>query len=206
MSHAHLSVPHPLIFHGWLCGKALLEDADNNLFFCDVAFDTTSKPMKIRFNEHLATVPSTDRPADKIVKVLTYSRDVSHLHALVLKQSRTIDFYFNGVKLFSSALSCPTLQIEDIGITSDHIFFRSVEGETMRLKFDGKKRLAFTQAKVCNHLDAGNWSRILHERVRHERIELFFDFKLNDTDIYVTFDRFTSAYDLLNKVFVNTTQ
>lgn len=53
------------------------------MFFCDVAFDTSVKPYKIKFNENMAVEP-TDVP-DKILKVQIYSRDVNNLHALVLK-------------------------------------------------------------------------------------------------------------------------
>lgn len=66
-----------------MCGKALIEDAENKLFFCDVAFDTSVKPYKIKFNENMSQEAS-DSP-DKIIKVQTYSRDVNNLHALVLK-------------------------------------------------------------------------------------------------------------------------
>ena len=45
----------------------------------------------------------SDRGSDKIVKVEMYSRDVNSLHALVLKQSKSVDFYYNGAKLFASA-------------------------------------------------------------------------------------------------------
>lgn len=81
--HGHIQINHNWVFHGFLCGKALIEDAENNLFFCDVAFDTSVKPYKIKFNENLSLEP-TEMP-DKIIKVQTYSRDVNNLHALVLK-------------------------------------------------------------------------------------------------------------------------
>ena len=159
----------------------MIEDAENNLFFCDVAFDTSVKPYKIKLNENMSEEP-TEIP-DKILKVQTYSRDVNNLHALVLKQSKTVDFYFNGVKIFASAsLSDPVaskLVFFDIGITSDRIYLRTDKDETYKLKFDGKKRIIFGDAKLSSKIDSANWNRILHERVKHERIELFFDFKLN---------------------------
>jgi hypothetical protein len=184
-----------------LCGKALIEDAENNLFFCEVAFDTSVKPYKIKFNENLSVEPR-DNP-DKIIKVQTYSRDVNSLHALVLKQSKTVDFYFNGIKIFVSASVadpvCSKLVFFDIGITSDKIYLRTDKDETYKLKYDGKKRVVFGDAKVSSKIDSANWNRILHERVKHERIELFFDFKLNKEELYVTYDRFCSSFDLLVK-------
>jgi hypothetical protein len=36
--------------------------------------------------------------------------------------------------------------------------------------------------------------------VKHERIELFFDFKLNGTDLFVSFDKFSSSFDLMTKL------
>lgn len=66
------------------------------------------------------------------------------------------------------------------------------------MSYEGKMRLLFTQAKRVTKINACNWNRILHERVRHERIELFFDFKLNDTNLYVTYDRFNSSFDLMS--------
>jgi hypothetical protein len=38
--HGYIQINHNWVFHGFLCGKALIEDAENNLFFCEVAFDT----------------------------------------------------------------------------------------------------------------------------------------------------------------------
>lgn len=75
------------------------------------------------------------------------------------------------------------------------------------MSFEGKTRLLFTQAKQVKKINAGNWNRILQERVRHERIELFFDFKLNNTNLYVTYDRFNSSFDLMSgkKNFVSET-
>jgi hypothetical protein len=190
------------VFHGFLCGKALIEDAENNLFFCEVAFDTTVKPYTIKFNESMAT-EVTDQGSDKIVKVETYSRDVNSLHALVLKQSKSVDFYYNGAKLFASAsLSNPVsarMLFYDIGITSDRIYLRTDKDETYRLRFDGKRNVVFTDAKLCTKIDSCNWNRILHERIKHERIELFFDFKLNANELYVSYDRFCSSFDLLVK-------
>jgi hypothetical protein len=189
------------VFHGFLCGKALVEDAENNLFFCDVSFDTKVKPYQIKFNENMSTEPSD--VDDKIIKVETYSRDANNLHALVLKQSKTVDFYFNGVKLFTSAnltdFNGSKLVFFDIGITSDRIYLRTDMDETYRLKFDGKKRIVFRDAKKCSKIDSTNWQRILHERIKHERIELFFDFKMNGNELYVTYDRFCSSFDLLVK-------
>jgi hypothetical protein len=34
--YAYYQIHNTWKFHGFLCGKALIEDADNNLFFCDV--------------------------------------------------------------------------------------------------------------------------------------------------------------------------
>lgn len=71
---------------------------------------------------------------------------------------------------------------------------------TYRMKYDGRNRLIFRNAKRVDKIDSTNWQRILHERVKHERIELFFDFKLNDTSLYVSYDRFSSSFDLLTKL------
>lgn len=84
------------------------------------------------------------------------------------------------MKLFSSEASHLDLKFDDIGITSDHIYMRTNKEVCYKMKFDGKKRLIFSDAKVSQKLDSGNWNRILHERIRHERVELFFDFKMND--------------------------
>lgn len=78
-----------------------MEDADNNLFFCEVSLDATKKPIKLRFFEALSQVSRND--PDRIVKVLTYSRDVNNLYAVVLKESKAVEFYYNGIKLFNSA-------------------------------------------------------------------------------------------------------
>ena len=203
MPHAYISVPYTWVFHGFLCDKALIEDADSNLFFCDILFDTSVQPFGIRFSENLNQA-STEK-TDKITKLQTYSRDAGNLHALVLRASKSVDFYFNGAKLFSSTNlkdeEGNSLIVVDIGITSDHIYLRTDKDTTYKLNFDGKKRVLFSEAKKCKKIDSGNWNRILHERVRHERIELFFDFKLSDTNLYVTYDRFTSSFDLLAKFF-----
>jgi len=130
------------------------------------------------------------------------SRDVNTLYALTLKKSGGVDFYFNGVKLFSStSLSGGDglIQFEGIGITSDKIYLRSKAGDTFKLKYDGKRRLVFREAKRDQKIDKGNWNRILHERIKHERIELFFDFKLNGAELYVSFDRFCGAFNLMTK-------
>jgi hypothetical protein len=122
------------------------------------------------------------------------------LYALTLKKSGGVDFYFNGAKLFSSnSISGGGLLFEAIGITSDKIYLRSRAGETFKLKFDGRRRLVFKEARVDTRVDAGNWNRIMHERIKHERIELFFDFKLNGNELYVSYDRFCSAFELLTK-------
>ena len=105
--------------------------------------------------------------------------------------------------MFSSAsLSNPALAkmlFYDIGITSDRIYLRTDKDETYKIRFDGKKNVVFNDAKLCSKIDSCNWNRILHERIKHERIELFFDFKLNNSELYVTYDRFCSSFDLLVK-------
>lgn len=63
--------------------------------------DATKKPIKLRFFEALSTSPRSS--PDKIVKVLTYSRDADSLYAVVLKESKAVEFYYNGIKLFNSA-------------------------------------------------------------------------------------------------------
>lgn len=194
VQHAYYDIPKNWVFHGFLCGKALIEDAENNLFFCEMNFDATSKPIKIRFNEALCQ-ESTSLP-DKIVAMETYTKDDNALYALVLKQSGAIEFYYNGAKLLSSAKEKTVITL--IGLTSNHIYLRTASDETLKLKFEGKKRLLFSHAKRCTRITDKNWNRILHERVKHERIELFFDFKMNANNLYVTFDRFTSSFDLLN--------
>ena len=71
--------------------------------------------------------------------------------------------------------------------------------DTYRLKYDGKKRILFSEAKKDMKIDSSNWNRILQERIKHERIELFFDFKLNGTELYVSYDKFCSSYELMTK-------
>jgi hypothetical protein len=93
------------------------------------------------------------------------------------------------------------LLFEDIGITSEKIYLRTNKEETYKIVYEGRRYLSFDQAKIDNKIDIGNWNRILHERIRHERIELFFDFKLNNDRLYVTYDRFTSSFDLMDKIF-----
>jgi hypothetical protein len=119
-----------------------------------------------------------------------------------LKKSGGVDFYFNGIKLFSSnSVSGGNGRVlfDAIGITSDKIYMRAKSGDTYKLKFDGKRRLVFRDAKIDTKLDQGNWNRILHERIKHERIELFFDFKINGAVLYVSYDRFCSTFELMTK-------
>ena len=101
IQYGYVKIPDCWAFHGFLCGKALLEDANNNLFFCEINFDTSQKPIKLRFFEALSQVPISF--PDRIVKVLTYSKDVNILYAVVLKESKAVEFYYNGIKLFNSA-------------------------------------------------------------------------------------------------------
>lgn len=61
----------------------MIEDADNNLFFCEMQFDTSVKPIRIRFNEPLSL--ETHGSVDKIIKIETYTKDANTLFALVLK-------------------------------------------------------------------------------------------------------------------------
>ena len=170
-------------------------------------FNTSSRPYDITFAENMSRVPQQHEDNqilgnDEIIAIETYSRDVNTLYALTLKKSGGVDFYFNGVKLFSStSLSGGDglIQFEGIGITSDKIYLRSKAGDTFKLKYDGKRRLVFREAKRDQKIDKGNWNRILHERIKHERIELFFDFKLNGAELYVSFDRFCGAFNLMTK-------
>ena len=185
----------------------MVEDADHNLHFCDMNFDTSSKPYKITFGENMARIPQSLEDnqilgADQIESLETYSRDTGTLYALTLKKSGGVDFYFNGIKLFSSTSVSGgngRLSFEAIGITSDKIYLRTRGGETYKLRFDGKRRLVFRDAKRDLKVDGGNWNRILHERIKHERIELYFDFKLNGNELYVSYDRYSSGFDLMTK-------
>ena len=89
-------------------------------------------------------------------------------------------------------------------MTSTHLYVRTaVKDITYKIKYVNKKKLTWSQAKPCSEkLDAGNWNRIMHERVRHERIELFFDFKMSQrNELYVTFDRFAASFDLMQQSF-----
>lgn len=55
--HAFTEIHGSWVFHGFLSGKALIEDADHNLHFSDMNFDTTQRPFKINFGEKMAVVP-----------------------------------------------------------------------------------------------------------------------------------------------------
>lgn len=102
--HAYFKIQNTWKFHGFLCSKALIEDADNNLYFCELQFEGQQPPFAIRFMEPLSQMPTdTTKPADPITDLKTYSRDQNTLFAVVLKQSGIVEFYFNGIKLFSSA-------------------------------------------------------------------------------------------------------
>lgn len=52
--HGTLDVPENCVFHGFLCGKALIEDADGNLHFSELLFDMTKQPFTMRVNERLS--------------------------------------------------------------------------------------------------------------------------------------------------------
>ena len=57
--YGYTKIPDLWVFHGFLCGKALIEDAENKLYFCDMTFDTTKKPYPINFmDKSMATVRS----------------------------------------------------------------------------------------------------------------------------------------------------
>lgn len=104
------------------------------------------------------------------------------------------EFYLNGAKIWASLNQ---QRFTEIGITSSAIYLRTAVKELVyRIKYSSKKRLTWSMAKRCENF--GSWSRLLHERIRHERIELYFDFKLSHEDqLHVTFDRFASSFDLM---------
>jgi hypothetical protein len=58
--HAYVAIHGSWTFHGFLAGKALIEDADHNLHFSDMNFDTSSRPFKISFGENIARIPSAN--------------------------------------------------------------------------------------------------------------------------------------------------
>ena len=58
--HAYVAIHGNWTFHGFLAGKALIEDADHNLHFSDMNFDTSSSPFKISFGENIARIPSAN--------------------------------------------------------------------------------------------------------------------------------------------------
>lgn len=130
---------------------------------------------------------------------------------MVLRECKTVDFYFNGAKLFSSGsydMSFDTTKtFSRIGpLTTDHIYLYSDADNSMyRMRFDGKKRVLFSQAKRISQMEAISENRIYHERIKHERIELFFDFKVNNHGLYVTYDKFVSHFDLMDKELTCTT-